>query len=198
MDGALKRLHRLIMLSDEYQRHFAPQRIDAETLRDSILAVSGELNLKMGGPGFYAEMNEDAAAQPRRVMGLVEPAYRESPTRQERHRRSIYMFQIRNLRDPFLEVFNAPASTDSCERRDATTVPLQAFSLLHGAFVRDMALAFAARLQNESSDRNGQLDRAFRLAFQRLPTTQERAIAGAYLDRRTVHHEQGPCVIPEA
>jgi hypothetical protein len=104
----VKELHRVMMTSAAYQQegehpdmkhvrevdpenkllsYYPPRRLTAEELRDSILAVSGELSPHAGGPGTYPEINTDVALQPRQIMGTIAPVYHESPTREERHRR---------------------------------------------------------------------------------------------------------------
>lgn len=199
---SIKEMHRLIMLSATYQRssehtgfekvaktdprnrllsYFSPRRMEAEVLRDSILAVSGELSPDSGGPGTFPEINQDLAAQPRLIMGTLAPAYQPSPARRQRNRRTIYTFQKRSLIDPMIEVFNGPNSNDSCERRDTTTVPSQVFALFNSKFAQDMALALAMRLEKLSSDRHVQIDHAFRLAFSRPPGEEEKKKALEHL-----------------
>jgi hypothetical protein len=164
-DWSLKQLHQLIMSSATYQQSgdhpdrdqldvidpagallasFPPRRLTAEEIRDSMLSISGELNLEMGGPGVFPEINWEAAFQPRHIMGSVAPAYLPSKTPRERNRRTIYTFRYRTLPDPLLEVFNRPGCDISCERRDQTTVTPQALALLNSEFAQQRALAFAA------------------------------------------------------
>ncbi len=208
---SVKEMHRVIMLSAAYQRasehpqaeqaakvdpenlllsHFSPRRLEAEELRDSILAVSGELSSEAGGPGTFPEINEDLAQQPILIMGTISPAYQPSPTRRQRNHRTIYTFQKRSLVDPVVEVFNGPKLNESCERREASTVPTQAFALLNSKFTRDTALAFAVRLEKLSRDRHAQVDHAFRLAFHRQPTERERTKALEHLAKMTEHHRR--------
>eukprot|EP00913_Durusdinium_trenchii_P023433 g22011.t1 len=153
LNWSIKRLHRLIVTSHTYRqstRHpdskrlrtvdpknrllaaYPPRRLAAEELRDAMLAVTGELNTEMGGPGVYPEINWEVARQPRHIMGSVAPAYQPSPTPAERNRRTIYAFRYRTLADPMLEVFNRPNSDVSCERRDSTTITPQVFALFNG------------------------------------------------------------------
>lgn len=176
-------MHRAIMLSETYQRsgtherietvrakdpdntllsYYPPKRVEAEVLRDSILAVSGELSLEAGGPGVFPQINEDVARQPLHRMGSLAPAYHTSPLKRQRNRRTIYTFQQRSLIDPLIEVFNGPTLDFSCERRESSTVPTQAFTLLNSQFTHDMALAFAVRLERESGNLDGRIERAMR------------------------------------
>ncbi|MBI3461765.1 MAG: PSD1 domain-containing protein [Planctomycetes bacterium] len=206
---SVKQLHRLIMRSAAYQQgaehpdaerlreldpenkllaYYPPRRLTADELRDGILAVAGELSLHAGGPGTFPEINTDVALQPRQIMGTIAPVYHESSTREERHRRTIYTYQIRNLPNPMLEVFNQPNPNASCERRDATTVTPQAFTLMNGQFVHEMALAMANRLSTDVSDPAAQIEQAFRLCFGRDPTADERRACIDHLRTATNHH----------
>ena len=206
---SVKSMHRLILRSSTYRRsgvpadperlaevdpenkllsYFPPRRLTAEEIRDAILAVSGELSSTAGGPPVHPEINQDVALQPRQIMGTVAPAYRPSPTREERHRRTIYTAQIRNLPNPLLEVFNAADMNNSCERRDASTVAPQVFALFNGRFPHDMALAMAVRLEGLADDLPGRIEAAFRLAFGRGPTEQEMSICREHVAAMAEHH----------
>src|SRR5262249_6726371 len=85
-----------------------------------------------------------------------------------------------SLIDPMIEVFNGPTLDFSCERRESSTVPTQAFALLNSQFAQDMALAFAVRLEHESGRPDGRIERAFLLAFGRTPDEKERALASRH------------------
>ena len=194
---SVKEMHRVIMLSDAYQRssrpaqseklakidpenrllsYFRPHRMEAEVLRDSMLAVSGELSPDAGGPGTFPEINEDLANQPRLIMGQAAPAYQASRTRRERNRRTIYTFQKRSIVNPVVEQFNGPNMDESCDRREASTVPTQVFALFNSKFANDTALAFAVRLGKTAATPGEQIDRAYRLTAGRLPTEEERGL----------------------
>jgi hypothetical protein len=189
---SIKAVHRVILLSEAYRRTAEPRRVEAEVLRDSILAVSGELSEEAGGPGVFPEINEDVARQPRHTMGSVQPAYRPSPRRRQRNRRTIYTFQQRGMADPMIEVFNGPGPDLSCERRESTIVPTQAFTLFNSRFAHDAALAFALRLEREAASPAGRVERAFLLAFGRKPKPGEARAALAHLERMTRHHASNP------
>ena len=211
---SVKALHRIIMASDTYQRasnapdgtlerdpangllsYFAPRRVEAEVLRDSMLAVAGELSLTTGGPGTYPQISRDAARQPRFTQGGLRPPYYEEGRREDRNRRSVYSFQQRSLMDPMIEVLNGASVDLSCERRDSTTVPTQAFALFNGELSYDLGLAFAIRLQDET-DRA--VDRAFELAYGRLPSEEERALAQRHIEEMTAYHRNhAPAPRPE-
>jgi hypothetical protein len=126
-------------------------------------------------------------------MGTLRPIYWPSPTKEARNRRSIYCFQQRSLADPLIESFNGAPMDMSCERREATTVPTQAFSLLNGELSREIALAFALRLSREEGDA---VERAFDLAFQRRPAAEEKRQALEYLSAMREHHRRTPPAAP--
>lgn len=193
-DWSIKQLHRLVMTSATYQEagdhpdrnkidaidatnlllaYFPSRRLAAEEIRDGLLAITGELNPEMGGPGVFPEINWEVAVQPRHIMGSVAPAYLPSKTPQERNRRTIYAFRYRTLPDPFLEVFNRPGCDISCESRDQTTVTPQAFALLNSEFVQHRSLAFAAKLQEDFSTLETRLQTAFSRTYGRPPTPGE-------------------------
>lgn len=210
---SLKKLHLLIMTSATYQQagerpdlpqlraldprndllaSFSPRRLAAEEIRDAMLAVTGELNREMGGPGVFPEINWDVAFQPRHIMGSVAPAYLPSLTPRERNRRTIYAFRYRTLADPLLEVFNRPGSETSCERRDETTVTPQAFALFNSQFVSNRALAFAVALERRGSTVAEQIETAFRLAYGRPPSVDERTACEAHRAEMLRHHRENP------
>lgn len=201
---SVKMLHRLIVTSQAWQRSsgqvsadvrgkdpngelyaaFQPRRMSAEELRDSMLATSGELNLEMGGLPVRPEINMEVAMQPRHIMGSVGPAYQPSPTPAERNRRTIYAERIRTLRDPMLETFNQPGLDTSCERRDASTITPQVFTLINSSTSMDRAIAFASRLVKKSPDNpDEQIAQAFQLAFGRSPRDSEAQLCRAHFDR---------------
>jgi len=214
---SVKAMHRLVMLSDAYQRaslpaadskilqkedpenellsYFSPRRLESEELRDAILAVTGELSPEGGGPGTFPEINRDVASQPQQIMGTLMPAYRPSPAREQRHRRTLYTFQKRNLVDPFLDVFNGPSLDASTERRTATTIPTQVYALLNSDFVRDMALAFADRIQRA---RGEPVRAAFRAVFGREPNQQELAVIAPRLEKLARWQRSNPPPAPPA
>jgi len=197
----LKPLHREILLSDAYRRasaapaesdpgnqylsHFTPRRVEAEVLRDSTLAVAGELSPDAGGPGVFPQINEDVARQPLHRMGSLAPAYHPSPAKRDRNRRTVYAFQQRSLTDPMIDVFNGPNLDMSCERREASTLPTQAFALMNSQFMRDMSLAMAARVMGERTSDQGRLERAFRLVYGRPAAAEELKVSREHWDRMT-------------
>ncbi len=186
---SVKEMHRAIMSSAAYRRaDFQPRRLSAEELRDTMLSATGELNPALGGIPVRPEMNREAAHQPRQVMGTFAEAWQPSPRPAERHRRSLYALHIRGQRDPFMEVFNEPGPDLSCERRDASTVTPQVFSLFNSEASYDRALAFAARLLREAEGGEAAVQRAFALAFGRAPKPEEIRSCLAHWEAMTARH----------
>jgi len=192
---SFKALHRVIMTSEAYRRSathpdlealrekdalgtsyavFQPRRLSAEELRDAMLAATGELNRTLGGIPNRPEINQEAALQPRQVMGTFASAWVPNPKPEQRHRRSLYALKLRGLTDPMLEVFNAPAPDFSCERREASTVTPQVFSLFNGQATHSRALALAHRVLKEAPDDEKAIERIFALVFSRAPSAQEK------------------------
>jgi hypothetical protein len=172
----LKSIHRLILLSNTYQQasrsehesdfsredpenrllwRFNRRRLSAEEIRDAMLAVSGRLNPKAGGPSVMVPVEEDLTKL------LYKPSqWKTSTDPRENDRRSVYLIAKRNLRLPFMDTFDAPALLTSCARRESSTHPPQALEMLNGKFSNEMAEAFADRLRNES-DGEALVDRAY-------------------------------------
>ena len=210
---SLKELHRLILTSKAYRRScdhpqaeeaaekdpggesyavFRPRKLTTEELRDSLLAVSGELNRAAGGIPVRPEINLEVALQPRQVMGTFAPAWQPSPLPSQRHRRSLYVLKLRGLRDPAMEVFNEPNPDLSCEAREASTVTPQVFSLFNSRASYERALALAHRVLTEQVNPSAAsaIGRAFELTFGRAPTAGESQACLAQWEKMTARHEQ--------
>ncbi len=191
---SFKAMHRVIMNSEVYRRGsthpdrkllaekdptstsyaiFHPRRLTAEELRDAMLAATGELNPTLGGIPNRPEINLEAALQPRQVMGTFASAWVPNPLPAQRHRRSLYALKLRGLTDPMQEVFNAPAPDFSCERREASTVTPQVFSLFNGLSSHARALALANRAVKETKTDEDAITRCFQLTFSRAPRPEE-------------------------
>jgi hypothetical protein len=193
-----KPIHRLIVLSSTYRQssrspsaavaastdpedrllwRFSRRRLDAEEIRDAMLAVSGRLHPRVGGPSVMVPVDQEIVQllyKPRQWQVARDPA--------EHDRRSIYLIAKRNLRLPFLETFDAPPLLTSCPRRESSTHPPQALELLNGRLSNDLADAFAHRLETETNRAPDQvLTRAYLLALGRLPTPEERTLSLAFL-----------------
>ena len=149
------------------------RRLDAEQVRDALLAVTGKLDLEAGGP----------------AVGFSES------------RRSIYCRVTRNTRDPLLDVFDAPEGFQSAASRNVTTTPTQALLLMNSPLLLDQARSFADRLRklypDEAKSSDVDADRiaaAFRLAFGREPSASEQSAAVKFLQdqARRIGPEEAP------
>ncbi|HEX3658967.1 MAG TPA: DUF1553 domain-containing protein [Pirellulales bacterium] len=197
---SVKHLHKAIMLSSAYRmssRADNPRavaadpgndllwrqnlrRLEAESIRDTVLAVSGQLNPAMGGRGFFPHLSGEVLA------GSSKPGagWELSPER-EQTRRSIYTFVKRSLMDPMLETFDYSNTAQPLGERPVTTVAPQSLMLLNDDFVQTQAAAFAERLVREAgSDLRQQIRLAYRLAVAREPTEREVALAVDYCGRQ--------------
>jgi hypothetical protein len=156
---------------------FNRRRLAAEEVRDAMLAVSGRLYEKMGGESVIVDVEQDL------VDLLYKPSQWEvTPDRREHDRRSVYLLAKRNLRLPFMEVFDQPDLQTSCARRESSTHPLQALEMLNGRLANEQAEAFAERLRADvGDDPRAQVERAFWLALGRQPTVEERNAAEEFL-----------------
>lgn len=212
-DWSVKEMHRVIMSSEVYQRsgshtamevvnakdadnallsYFSPRRMTAEELRDSMLAMTGELNQTMGGIPAFPEINLEVAMQPVHVQGSVAPAYQPDRLPQQRNRRTIYTVRIRSVNDPLMENFNRPGTEESCEARGESVVATQAFTLLNGQFVNNRALAMAKRLEGAEKRLAKQVDLAFQLTMGRAASDAERAKCVEHVRAMVKHHQTHP------
>ena len=171
---SIKNLHRTIMNSDLYKSQRKPQRLDAEAIRDSVLAVSGALNAKMYGTPVVAALSSDEREAMRDLS--MWPVTSDAA---EHDRRSVYLFVKRSFRLPMLDTFDAPDTSESCPRREASTVAPQALTLMNSEWMARQAERFAARIAT-SPDPIGE---AWRIALARSPEAAERARAQEYLAR---------------
>ena len=193
-EWSVKKLNRLIASSEAYRRRsihpdaslvrerdpkaehyatFIPRRLTAEEFRDAMLVTSGEMKFEVGGIPARPDINPEVAAQPRQIMGGTASVYEPDPKPEMRNRRSLYTERVRGMRDPFLEIFNQPGPDNSCELRETSTVAPQALTLFNSEEVRDRAVAFADRLQNQNLDDAETIQRAFELALGRPPNKTE-------------------------
>ncbi len=207
----IKRMHRLIMMSDAYRRRSAPadaalvnridpnnqllsyyrsRRLSAEELRDGVLAITGELVHADGGVPVMPEINMEVALQPRMIQFSLAPAYQPSRTPHERNRRTIYAYHVRGQADPFTELFNQPNPNESCELRESASVTPQVFTLLNSETMTDRSIALALRLQRESKTLPEQVDRAFQLVLGRGATTSERKRLTTYVGDMQAYHSR--------
>ncbi len=185
--GGLKRVHKILVTSATYGQssqaggagqqvdpenrllwRMHKRRLEAEPLRDAFLAVGGNLNLRMGGPGVKPRIRPDLLVASQRNKWPV--IKKDGPVQ---WRRSVYVYVKRQLQLPMMEMFGAPPSTHSCAQRQRSLVPTQSLVLLNDDFMRDQAARFAGRLPGEAGDHlDAQVERAFWIALGRAPTSQ--------------------------
>ncbi|WP_425614021.1 PSD1 and planctomycete cytochrome C domain-containing protein [Anatilimnocola sp. NA78] len=170
--GDLASVKRLDPLGTSYAV-FQPRRLSAEELRDSQLAITGELNRTLGGIPNRPEINLEVALQPRQVMGTFAAAWIPNPLPEQRHRRSLYALKLRGLIDPHLDVFNAPGPDFSCEWRQASLITPQVFTLFNGQASHARALALAHRAVNQTTADDEALKHCFSIIYARQPTPDE-------------------------
>jgi len=191
---SFKAMHRLILSSAAWQQastHHAEnaaidsnnqflwrhsrRRLSAEELRDSVLAVSGQLNLSMGGPGYYLFALEKTDHSPHYEYHKFDPS--DSAT----HRRSIYRFVVRSQPDPFMTTLDCADSSQSTPRRTETFTALQALSLMNNDFTLVMSRAFGEHLSATAADENSTVSTAFALCTGRPPTDIENSRLTDYM-----------------
>ena len=197
VDGGwrLKRMHKLIMMSRTYQMassgnqaalatdpnndffwRFDMRRLTAEEIRDSILTLTGQLNLKMAGPSIYTEIPAEVAKTASRPGAAWGRSSKEDAVR-----RSVYIFVKRSLHEPFLASFDWADTDNTCDVRFVTTVPTQTLTMMNSKFLNDSAEKLAARLEEEQpNDTSAQVTRAITLATSR-PATKEDVTDGLKL-----------------
>ena len=193
---SFKKLHRMILLSAAYRqssRHHPEyakrdgdnrylwrmnrQRLDAESIRDSVLAVSGKLDDTMFGPGFDLFRFKDDHS----------PVYDHSALEKihdpKTYRRTVYRFVVRSVPNPFLESLDCADPNINVPVRNTTLTALQALALLNNPFMIKQAEFFADRLKKNSPEVEKQIESAYRLALGRLPTPLERTALSAFARR---------------
>jgi hypothetical protein len=191
--GSFKKLHRLILLSSTYRqasRHdpaaakidadnrylwrMNRQRLDAEEVRDTVLAISGKLDLTMGGPGFelFRFKDDHSPIYDHSVLEKIhDPAT---------YRRTVYRFTVRSVPNPFLECLDCADPNINTPVRNTTLTALQALALLNDPFIVKQADYLAARLRKQTDDLERQIEAAYRLTLGRSPSAEDRALLAGY------------------
>ncbi|WP_422930914.1 DUF1549 domain-containing protein [Singulisphaera sp. PoT] len=202
-----KPLHKMMLLSSAYRQaslhpkqeqyaridagnrlwwHAERRRLEAETMRDSLLFASGSLDTgRMGGPSFYPEIAADALEG----LSTKSDAWKPSPLDEQR-RRGIYVFSKRGLLPPLMTAFDMPDTTLPCGQRDVTLVAPQALALLNNSFVHQQSMALAKSIVVESGDQPGQIRAAWRRVLGREPKAKELAVALAHLEKQRAYFQQ--------
>src|SRR5260370_12413028 len=189
---SIKAMHKLIMTYDAYRRssnaleparqkdpgntllsHYNRRRLQAEEIRDAVLQVSGNLNLKMGGAPVVPPLEKEELFG---IIGKPEVAWAVTPNAEEHTRRSIYMLQRRTFQNPMFEAFDAPDGVLSCSRRNESTTAPQSLALLNSLLMMTQAQALARGVKS--------VDDAWHRVLLRDPNPEERKAAAEFVERR--------------
>lgn len=200
MEGGwkLKPLHRQIVLSSAYRlsaTHPDPDsdpenalfsrwpihRLEAEAIRDSILAASGKLNLEMKGPPIHPPFTD-------KVVGASSGADWKNSPEEEASRRSVYIFAKRAIPLPALSILGNPESSSSCAKRNVSTTVVQSLYMFNGRFLNEQAGHLAARLKGVEGE-EARLRLAFELTLCRPPSESEVADVRHYLEKAVAEHK---------
>ncbi|MGH9672417.1 MAG: DUF1553 domain-containing protein, partial [Bryobacteraceae bacterium] len=194
----VKKLHKLLMtsraytLSSQYDHkasaskdpeniylwRFRQQRLEAEIVRDMILASAGSLNAAQFGPPVFPPV------APEILQSMKNGIWHTGPDGPETWRRSVYVYRKRGLPFPLFEIFDLPDQNVSCGRRNVSTVPTQALALLHNEFVLAHSRRFAARLdQLAPNDPARQVELAYEIALSRPPAPEEKRLGVEFVGR---------------
>ena len=201
----LKPIHRLIVTSATYRQESRSERLqtkedpqntafwrqnkrrlDAEGLRDAMLAVTGELNPKRGGPGVLVPIEQEVRDLIFTEAEVVD-LWPVTPDKSEHLRRSLYVFRKRNVRYPMFDAFDAPDTQTACPQRQTSTHALQALVVLNSDFAVARAEALAGRLfRDRPADATDRIDRAYELVLAREPSASERTQAEQFVKNQAI------------
>ena len=192
-----KAMHRLMMTSAVYRQtalreadgtirkidpannllwRMRSQRIEAEVMRDAMLAVSGELSLKMFGQSVLPKLPKGLSAR---------YGWKPTPGADQQNRRSVYLVVRRNAQLPLLSTFDVPDSHQTCARRARTTTPTQALILLNDSWPLRRAQALAGRVLKEADGNDaGVIRRAYEIVYTRLPEAEELTAGEKFLNQQ--------------
>jgi mono/diheme cytochrome c family protein len=195
MNGSLKKLHKLIVTSDAYRQASGARdekaaqidatntllwrqnarKLEAEVVRDAVLAASGKLDLTMGGPGWQDFVIERPEHSPHYEYGKAN--HEDAKT----WRRSIYRFIVRSQMQPFMTTLDCADPSMRVEKRNESVSPTQALAFLNNGFMISQSTHFAERVRKEAgADVGAQVERAYRLAIGRTPGLTDRTRLIAY------------------
>jgi hypothetical protein len=189
----IKPLHRLLLISSVYQQgtrpsarsrerdpdnrlwtHLQRLRLEGEVVRDSILAIAGQLDLRLEGPSVLPPVPAGA------LQGSQ--GWKTSNEPRDQHRRSVYVLARRNLHFPFLEAFDAPDTNQSCPIRERSTTAPQALALLNADITLEAAQALAKRLSLTTPHLAERVRQAYVLVLARGPSDRELERAKNFLE----------------
>lgn len=199
---SVKAIHRLILLSEAWQRdsnpvgearekdpenvylsYFERRRLTADEVRDSVLAATGRLNRKMFGRPVVTPLAQEEMYG---MIGKAENMWVVTADTAEHSRRSIYLQQRRTFRVPMMEVFDAPEPMLSCSRRESSTIAPQALTLLNGSLVLEQARKVAARWEKQFAREEELIIAAWREVLARNPQPSEVVRAKEFLTAQTI------------
>lgn len=191
-DWDIKAMHRLIINSATYQQsadttkevvaadpenklysRWKPKRLEGEVIRDTLLAIAGDLNFQMGGRSVFPPLPEELFEGSR--------GWTANKFSGDHQRRSIYIFARRNLRYPFLEVFDAPDSNLSCATRERSITAPQSLTLLNDHAVVHAALRVSDRVECDHRDARSQAQAIYPIILNRSPSRRETQLAEQFL-----------------
>jgi hypothetical protein len=194
----LKAVHRWIVKSAAYRQSSRPspeaaamdpenrwlwryplRRLDAESIRDAMLSVTGEIDLQMGGPPVAKDITEDGQV----VVNETKPGAM---------RRSIYLQQQRTRPVTIVDVFDGVKFTPNCVQRTTSTISLQSLAMMNSDFARARGRAFGRRLLREAPGADARVESAFALAVGRKPSPVERTAAREFLEAQEVQYAGQP------
>ena len=194
--GSLKNLHRLLVLSDTYKQASASRpemesrdsgnrllwrqnrrKLEAEAIRDAVLAASGKLDLTMGGEGWQDFVVKQPAHSPHYRYDLHDPLDAKT------YRRSVYRFVVRSQTQPWMTSLDCADPSMRVDRRNESLSPLQALALLNNGFLLTQAAALAERVRAEAPAPADQMVRAFRRVLSREPNPAEAGELSRYAGR---------------
>jgi len=199
-DWRLKRITKLIMMSEAYQMasawnddagvkndpenrylwRFRPQRLEAEIVRDNILAVGGNINLAVGGEPIFPYIPKEILA------GQYRGKWVNTPEGSDAWRRGVYVYQRRSLPYPMFDTFDHPDMNVTSGARNVSTVPTQALTLLNNPFVLNEAKFFAGRLAQQAKTPKAQVELAYQIALARPPTDEEIRVSTALIETQSL------------
>ncbi|MBD9362987.1 DUF1549 and DUF1553 domain-containing protein [Methylomonas fluvii] len=202
-DGwSVKKLHREILLSSVYRQSsdyredvaqadgenqllavFPRQRLEAEQVRDSLLAAAGKLEEKVGGPSVYPPLPKAINTTSGNFQG--DPAWKTSKDVHDQNRRSLYIFTRRSIPYPILDSFNMASPQEAHSKREVTTTPLQALTLYNSELIFDWSKSLAGRVINEAGeDEEDRISRLYQILFARQPNDGEKESLQAFLNEQ--------------
>jgi hypothetical protein len=201
---SMKKLHKLIVLSNTYQQsselqdkaaeadpdnkllwRYERRRIEAEAIRDSMLSLAGLLNPQMGGPGVFPPVPSGTLSDLSATAAAGGWKTEKDPA--QTNRRSVYIFVRRNLRYPMLQEFDSANTFDVWHTRKNTVTPSQSLDLLNNDLVLEWARAFAGRVLTDTGltpESREQVEHAYALAYGRKADGEEMKTAIAFLERQ--------------